>query len=104
MIEGVRIMKPTLILSSKCRSILQRHKDEKKQSDANDILFLLGWCCNNKMHPTGTEVPNAKKDFVDHFISVYGGGELWVNNGYDLVSYTQLLGIANTFLRVLSMI
>ncbi|KAI0123240.1 hypothetical protein BJ170DRAFT_713364 [Xylariales sp. AK1849] len=84
MIDGVRILKPALISNAKCRSILGRHAEGKKQSDATDILFLLGWCYTKKMHPTSTEIPNATKDFVLNFISVYGGEKLWRDTGYNL--------------------
>ncbi|KAI1860190.1 hypothetical protein JX265_010114 [Neoarthrinium moseri] len=82
-IKGVKILKPALILNAKCRSMLGRHTDAKKQTDADDILFLLEWCYQNQMLPTGTEVPNATKDFVLYFMSIHGNRKLWEDAGYD---------------------
>jgi hypothetical protein len=83
-VDGVRILKPALILNAKCGSILGRHTEPKKRTDAIDIRFLLDWCHRNQVLPTANEVPNATKDFVDYFISLWGGEDLWKNAGYDL--------------------
>lgn len=82
-VQGARVLKPTLILNAKCKSILGRAGEDKKTSDAHDIRFLLQWCATNEMHPAALEISNATKDFVELFIVNYGGAELWKNAGYD---------------------
>ncbi|KAK4038391.1 hypothetical protein C8A01DRAFT_37634 [Parachaetomium inaequale] len=81
-LDGVHVLKPTLILNAKCRSILGRAGDDKKMSDAQDIRFLLNWCAEHDM-ATKADVPNATGEFVEAFIAMYGGEELWGNLGYD---------------------
>ncbi|KAK3942809.1 hypothetical protein QBC46DRAFT_282939 [Diplogelasinospora grovesii] len=83
-VNDVRLLKPTLILNAKCRSILGRANDSKKATDSQDILFLLAWCAHNRMRPTAAEVPNASKDFVGWFISTFGGADAWAHAGYDV--------------------
>jgi hypothetical protein len=83
-VNGTRVLKPTLILNAKCRSILGRATEDKKNTDAEDIVFLLQWCAENAVYPTSFEVPNATKEFVDYFIATYQGAEFWFNAGYDI--------------------
>ncbi|KAK4195449.1 hypothetical protein QBC40DRAFT_259016 [Triangularia verruculosa] len=83
-VNGTRVLKPTLILNAKCRSILGRANEEKKNTDAEDIKFLLNWCLRNASYPTNSEVPNTTKEFVDNFIAYYEGAELWHKAGYDM--------------------
>lgn len=83
-VDGTRVLKPTLILNAKCRSVIDRPGEAKKTTDAQDIKFLLTWCVNHGMYPTETEVPNATKEFVEYFVATYGGQELWLNVGYDV--------------------
>lgn len=44
-VQQVRVLKPALILTSnaQCRSILGRANEDKKRTDAEDIMFLLRW-------------------------------------------------------------
>jgi hypothetical protein len=81
---GVRVLKPTLILNAKCNSVLDRSSSEKKDTDAQDILFLLRWCAANGVRPDCNEVPNASLDFVQWFIGVNGNEQLWTGIGFDL--------------------
>jgi len=83
-VEGVKILKPTLILNAKCRSIFGRADERKKQSDATDIRFLLQWCATNGVYPTAEEVPNADKELVSWLINKYPGQDsIWTNARYD---------------------
>ncbi|KAH9215534.1 hypothetical protein DL95DRAFT_523215 [Leptodontidium sp. 2 PMI_412] len=82
-VDGVNVLKPALILNSKCNSITGRPSDGKKQNDATDIRFCLRWCARNNALPTKTEVPRASKEFVEWYIDVYGGREDWQNAGYN---------------------
>jgi hypothetical protein len=88
-VNGVQILKPTLILNAKCRSILGRAGEDKKTSDAQDIKFLLHWCAEHGMD--STEVPNATREFVDAFIAFHGGAELWraMGHGADMPGPSQ---------------
>ena len=81
-LDGIHVLKPTLILNAKCRSILGRAADDKKMSDGQDIKFLLSFCADNGLDPWA-DVPNATMEFVDAFIATYGGAALWRRVGYD---------------------
>jgi hypothetical protein len=87
-VQQVRVLKPALILNAKCRSILGRANEDKKITDAADILFLLRWFVNNPQHPkpTAAEVPNATKQFYDWFTATHGTSEekkaLWEQAGF----------------------
>ena len=70
MIDGVRILKPVLILNAKCRSVLSRATEEKKRTDKVDIFFLLEYLVLHDLKPMADDVPNASKEFVD-----------WLNEG-----------------------
>ncbi|KAH8894363.1 hypothetical protein GQ53DRAFT_859202 [Thozetella sp. PMI_491] len=82
-VNNVRVLKPTLILNAKCGSILGRASEEKKRTDATDIMFLLRWCARNGMAPTQSEVPNATQQFVNYFIATFGRADLWAEAGYN---------------------
>lgn len=76
LVNGNRILKPTLILNGKCASILGRGTEFKKTTDATDIKFLLRWCAAERMYPTASEVPHATREFVEYFIATYGSPDL----------------------------
>ncbi|KIH88728.1 hypothetical protein SPBR_07877 [Sporothrix brasiliensis 5110] len=85
-IGGASILKPTLLLNSKCGSIWQRAEENKKATDAYDIKFLLGWladadCLLLAGSQARAEVPNATRDFVAAFTSKFGDAEIWVRAG-----------------------
>lgn len=80
----VQILHPLLILNSKCRSVLTRATFNKKVSDADDILFLLGWLANAGILPQPQQVPHASKEFVEFYIATYGNPEAWTRAGYDM--------------------
>lgn len=83
-IQGVQILSPPLILNAKCQSILGRATEEKKKTDAQDIVFLLGWLAQMQTRPTPQEVPNASKAFVTWFVNKYQGQSGWTNVGYNM--------------------
>jgi hypothetical protein len=82
-VNGIKVLKPALILNAKCYSIIGRASEDKKRTDALDIQFCLWWCAQNNAFPTGAEVPRASKEFVEWFVSGYGGQELWLNARYN---------------------
>jgi len=82
-VNGVRILKPSLILNAKCKSILGRAYKAKKNTDADDIIFILKWCASNNQFPTAAEVPNATKEFVEFFIHEYKEADSWTNARYN---------------------
>jgi hypothetical protein len=90
-IGSTKVLKPTLILNAKCNSLLGRATEEKKRSDAEDIQFCLSWCSSNNCYPTAEEVPRADAEFVQWFISVYGGEEGWTNAGYNFETGQRIL-------------
>lgn len=81
----IRVLKPALLLNAKCGSVQNRPSQERMQSDAMDIVFLLSWCYRNGVYPTSAEVPNATRALVDTFTSLVPSKEHWVNAGYDMV-------------------
>ncbi|KXG49890.1 uncharacterized protein PGRI_058580 [Penicillium griseofulvum] len=84
-VGNLKVLKPALLLNAKCGSILGRASEAKKRTDAQDILFLLGYCAENPDQlPKASEVPNASKDFVEAFIQKYSGQGSWIAAGYDL--------------------
>lgn len=83
--DRIRVLKPTLLLNAKCGSVQNRPNQERMQSDAMDIVFLLSWCHRNGLYPTGDEVPNATRALVDTFTTLVPSKEHWVNAGYDMV-------------------
>lgn len=82
--QSTRILKPALILNTKCRSILGRPTDKMKFTYATDIKFLLWWMGKNNAIPLAREVPNSSKGFVEWFIQRYEGAEYWTSAGYSL--------------------
>lgn len=90
-IDGIKVLKPTLILNAKCDSILSRATDTKKGTDGYDIKYLLWWCVseNGRAHncvPTSSEVPNATTEFVEWFVGIYQARELWSTAGFDFIA------------------
>ena len=71
LVNGVRILKPALLLNAKCGSITDRATEEEKRNDAEDIVYLLRWCKDQKEFPTSYETPNITVGFVDEFNSVH---------------------------------
>ncbi|KAK7957931.1 hypothetical protein PG988_012779 [Apiospora saccharicola] len=82
--DRIRVLKPTLLLNAKCGSVQNRPNQERMQSDAMDIVFLLSWCHRNGLYPTADEVPNATRALVDTFTSLVPSKEHWINAGYDM--------------------
>ncbi|KAK8867566.1 hypothetical protein PGQ11_006144 [Apiospora arundinis] len=83
--KKIRVLKPTLLLNSRCASVQDQRTEEGKRAHAMDIVFLLGWCHRNDVVPTSDEVPHATMPFVHTFISLLPSSkEHWVNAGYDL--------------------
>ncbi|KAE8139892.1 hypothetical protein BDV38DRAFT_291149 [Aspergillus pseudotamarii] len=90
-IEDAKVLKPALLLNAKCGSINGRSTETKKDTDAQDIGFLLDFCAENPDYlPKATEVPNATKEFVGNHIHYYGGQEDWVRAGYNFETDTRV--------------
>ncbi|KAI1340962.1 hypothetical protein F5Y15DRAFT_378421 [Xylariaceae sp. FL0016] len=51
LLDGVRVLKPALLINAKCGSLPQRNTEEKQSTDSEDILFLLEWCARHKQYP-----------------------------------------------------
>lgn len=88
-VQGVEILKPSLLLNAKCRSIVERATEGKKFADAQDIEFLLRWLAETRTAVQREEVPDASQEFVSWIISNYHGEQrkgLWVNAGYNMVT------------------
>lgn len=84
-IEGVKVLKPALLLIAKCGSITGRSTEDKRRTDSLDINFLLNFCAHNPEYlPKSDEVPRATTQLVHVLIQFYGGGEAWVRAGFSL--------------------
>lgn len=79
---SIKLLHPLLILNAKCRSMLGRATDSKKNSDADDIRFLLRWMVSNGIFPTALQLPNVSREFVEVFTTKFGGEQAWKNAGY----------------------
>jgi hypothetical protein len=76
--DGIRILHPLLVLDELCSAIMIRWDAERKQSDAEDILFLLKWLVEDEDPISRKDVKNANREFADWFVGKYGGQELWL--------------------------
>lgn len=83
-VQGVDILKPALLLNAKCKALLGRYSQERKDADAHDIKFLLKWCVANEALPVPGEVPNASARFIRYFVATYSDADLWADAGFDL--------------------
>jgi hypothetical protein len=45
--QNIKILDPRQLLNAKCLSILGRASENKKQTDASDIVFLLDFLARN---------------------------------------------------------
>ncbi|EHA21063.1 hypothetical protein ASPNIDRAFT_45694 [Aspergillus niger ATCC 1015] len=84
-IEGVKVLKPALLLNAKCGSITGRSTEDKRRTDSLDINFLLNFCAQNPEYlPKSDEVPRATTQLVHVLIQLYGGEDAWVRAGFSL--------------------
>lgn len=90
---GVRVLDPVLLLNVKCGSILGRANTLKKDTDAEDIMFLLEWCEANNACPKASQVPNASRSFVQWFTAQYARGGLWSAVGFNTTTGKLLLDL-----------
>ncbi|OAA59031.1 hypothetical protein SPI_06233 [Niveomyces insectorum RCEF 264] len=81
-VDVVNVLKPTLLLDAKCRSILERATWDAKLKDARDIKFLIRFCVSHGLDVSPEEVPNATKEFAVGFVREHGQPELWEEAGY----------------------
>ncbi|RAK90541.1 hypothetical protein BO79DRAFT_286473 [Aspergillus costaricaensis CBS 115574] len=85
LVEGIKVLKPALLLNAKCGSITGRSTEDKRKTDLFDINFLLNFCAQNPEYlPRADEVPRATKQLVDILVQLYGGEEAWIQAGYDM--------------------
>jgi hypothetical protein len=61
-VNGVRLLNLAAILNSKCGSVVQRSSESKRQTDTDDIIFILLLAIDRGMHFDPDEVPNATED------------------------------------------
>lgn len=64
----VRVLHPLLLLNAKCGSLPSRSKDDRKRTDAHDIVFLLEYCAEQGLKITPEAVPNAIPEFIEYSI------------------------------------
>ncbi|XRM46505.1 hypothetical protein ABZX51_009536 [Aspergillus tubingensis] len=83
-VEGIKVLKPALLLNAKCGSITGRSTEDKRKTDLFDINFLLNFCAQNPEYlPRAGEVPRATKQLVDVLVRLHGVEDVWVRAGYD---------------------
>ena len=80
--QSVDILKPSLILNAKCVSVLGRSTEQKMQTDASDVIFLLEWMAANNVMLADQEVPHATPTFIRWFIENYKHSETWRLAGF----------------------
>lgn len=84
-VDGIKVLKPALLLNAKCGSITGRSTEDKRKTDLFDINFLLNFCAQNPEYlPRAGEVPRATKQLVDVLVRLHGVEDVWVRAGYDL--------------------
>ncbi|OJJ70433.1 hypothetical protein ASPBRDRAFT_197139 [Aspergillus brasiliensis CBS 101740] len=84
-VEGIKVLKPALLLNAKCGSVTGRSTEDKRKSDSFDIIFLLNFCAHNPEYlPRADEVPRATRQLVHILIQLYGGEDVWERAGYNL--------------------
>jgi len=76
-LQGVKILHPVLILNELCSAIMGRWSEERKKTDADNILFLLKWLAKDDGKIRWADVPNVDRDFATWFVGEYGGGQIW---------------------------
>ncbi len=81
-VNGIRVLHPLILLDTKCGALISRG-ESKRFTDAQDIVFLLGFCAKNRIQITTRDVPNASPESVEYLISQdWVQREAWVNAGY----------------------
>lgn len=81
-VRGIRVLHPLILLDTKCGALISR-AENKRFTDAQDIIFLLGLCVREGIPITAKAVPNASPDCVEYLISQgWVPREAWVNAGY----------------------
>lgn len=76
-VHGIRVLKPALLLETKCGSFLQRVHAHERLADAEDIIFLLWRCARDGEVPTRAEAPTATPAFVTWFVADFKHEEAW---------------------------
>ncbi|KAF7118638.1 hypothetical protein CNMCM5793_008176 [Aspergillus hiratsukae] len=103
-VGNVTVLKPALILNAKCRSILERSSEDKKATDAQDIIFILGYCVQHPEYlPKAAEVPNATREFVQMFNQKYLQQALWIRAGYNLQTADKLTQFALSTMKMVAL-
>lgn len=98
-IDGVKTLKPALLLNAKCGAIVNRATEEKHWSDFHDIIFLLEFCAPNPQYlPKAHEFPQANKELVQQLFDKHEGKEIWVRAGYSFETGSLCLAPLKTIL------
>jgi hypothetical protein len=61
-VNGVHLLNLAALLNSKCGSVAQRSSESKRETDAQDIMFILLLAIERGMRFDPIEVPNATED------------------------------------------
>lgn len=82
LVNGIRVLHPLFLLDAKCGALISR-SEQKRFTDAQDIIFLLGYCVAHGLKITTRDVPNASPDNVEYLISQgWVSREVWAHAGY----------------------
>ncbi|GAQ45907.1 similar to An03g02230 [Aspergillus niger] len=85
LVEGIKVLKPALLLNAKCGSITCRSTEDKRKTDLYDINFVLNFCAQSPEYlPRAGEVLRATKQLVEVLVQLYGGEDVWIRAGYDM--------------------
>lgn len=71
--EGVHLLNAPLYLESKCGSLPGRANDEKRETDAIDIRYILNFMIHSNIRTNSSEVPSATPTFIAAFEELQPG-------------------------------
>jgi hypothetical protein len=69
-VNGTRLLSLAAMLNSKCGAVAQRSKESKRETDAQDIVFILLLAIGRGMRFDPNQVPNAVEELqnaLEHY-------------------------------------
>lgn len=69
-VNGVRVLRPHVILESKVGAIFGRSSEQKRKTDASDIMFLVNYIHNNRMSISVGQA-GMSKEFIAAFLQQF---------------------------------
>ncbi|KAI9817345.1 MAG: hypothetical protein M1826_001627 [Phylliscum demangeonii] len=84
-VDDIKVLDPVLILNAKCGSVFRRSTDDKRKSDAFDILFLLQYLLDHQAPPlTRAVLSSVDQHFMAEILRWLPDSQpFWKGLGYD---------------------